>query len=118
MNANAVIVAEPHRFGSPNVPLITSQRADLVTLRYDALVQLASGLTGVTLDDAVAHLVARLQDALDFDLLQLVIRDDADSALPSIVKPSTRRRANVWTDEARSRWVSEQPAVASPRRFR
>ena len=70
MNAKAAIVTQPDRFGSPNVPLITSQRADLVTLRYDALVQLASGLTGVTLDDVVAHLVARLQGALDFDLLQ------------------------------------------------
>jgi formate hydrogenlyase transcriptional activator len=40
-SANAVIVAEPDRFGSPNVPLITSERADLVTLRYDALVETA-----------------------------------------------------------------------------
>ena len=105
MNAKAAIVAEPDRFGSPNVPLITSQRADLVTLRYDALVQLASGLTGVTLDDVVAHLVARLQDALDVDLLQLVIRDP-ESALPSVVKRSARR-ANVWIGEARPRWVSD-----------
>ena len=105
MNAKAAIVAEPDRFGSPNVPLITSQRADLVTLRYDALVQLASGLTGVTLDDVVAHLVARLQGALDVDLLQLVIRDP-ESALPSVVKRSARR-ANVWIGEARPRWVSD-----------
>jgi formate hydrogenlyase transcriptional activator len=105
MSAN-LIVAEPDRFDSLKLPRLASRRADIVSLRYEALVQLASGLTGVTLDDVVAHLVARLQGAVDFDWLQLVIREESDSALASVRGPSARRRANVSTDEARPRWVS------------
>jgi formate hydrogenlyase transcriptional activator len=79
-----------------------------MSVRYDALVQLASGLSGVTPDDVASHLADRLHDAVDFDLLHLVILDDdPDSAQPAVFGRSTRMGANVWIDETRCRWVSE-----------
>src|SRR5713101_3927887 len=110
MSANAVILAEPDRTDSLNVPLLRSRggSADMVSVRYDALVRLASGLTGITLDDVATHLAAGLHDAVEFDVVQIVIlSDDPDLAQRSVFGRSTRRGANVWTDEARSRWVSE-----------
>jgi formate hydrogenlyase transcriptional activator len=110
MCENAVILAEPDRIDSLNVPLLRSRRgsADMVSVRYDALVRLASGLTGVTLDDVATHLAAGLRDAVEFDMLHIVIlSDDPDSAQSSVFGRSTRRGATVWTDDARSRWVSD-----------
>src|SRR5438552_8853541 len=108
MRANAVALAEPDRFDSLHVPSIRPHGADMVSVRYEALVQLASGLTGVTLDDLASHLSAGLNDAVEFDLLNIVIfRDAPDSAQAPVVGRSTRRGTNVWTDDARSRWVSE-----------
>jgi hypothetical protein len=46
MSANGVTVAEPDRFNSLTAAMTTSRRADMVSVRYDALVQLASGLNG------------------------------------------------------------------------
>src|SRR5260370_29208378 len=108
MSAHAVTLAQPDRIDSLNVPLLRSRGADMVSVRYDALVQLASGLIGVTLDDIAAHLAAALHDAVECDLLHIVmLRDDPDSAEPSVFGRSVRRGANVWTDEARLRWGSE-----------
>src|SRR6266446_4955247 len=108
MRANAVALAEPDRFDSLHVPSIRPRGADMVSVRYEALVQLASGLTGVTLDDVASHLAAGLNDAVEFDLLNIVIlRDAPDSAQAPVVGRSTRRGTIVWTDDARSRWVSE-----------
>jgi formate hydrogenlyase transcriptional activator len=111
MSANAVAIAERNRFDPFNIPLIGSRRgpAEMVSVRYDALVQLASGLAGVTLDDVASHLASRLHDAVEFDLLNVVIhRDGLDSARPPVFSRSTHQGANVWTDDARSRWVSER----------
>jgi formate hydrogenlyase transcriptional activator len=110
MSANAVTIAEPDRTDSLNVPLLKSRRgsAEMMSIRYDALVELASGLTGVTLDDVASHLAAGLHDAVECDLLHVVIlRDAPDSAKPAVFGRSTRRGPNMWTDEARSRWVAE-----------
>jgi hypothetical protein len=46
MSANGVTVAEPDRFNSLTAAMATSRRADTVSVRYDALVELASGLNG------------------------------------------------------------------------
>src|SRR6266478_1788089 len=95
---------------SLNVPPLRSRcgSADMVSVRCDALVQLASGLNGVTPDDVASHLAAGLHDAVDFDLLHiLMLEDDCDSAQPSLFGRITRRGASVWTDESRSRWVLE-----------
>jgi formate hydrogenlyase transcriptional activator len=108
MSSNAVVLAERDRLDSLNVRLVRSRRADMVSVRYDALLQLALGLTDLTLDDLASHLAAGLHQAIEFDLLHLVMRRDApDSARPPVFGRSTRRGANVCTDEARSRWVSE-----------
>jgi len=110
MSANAVSLAEPDGIDSLNIPLLRSRSgsADMVSVRYDALVRLASGLTGVTLDDVSSHLAAALRDAVEFDVLHVVIlSDDPDSAESSVFGRSTRRGANVWTDDGRSRWVSD-----------
>jgi len=65
VGANAVSLTEPDRMDLLNVPLVE------VTMRIrrhgigrcDALVQLASGLNGVTPDDVASHLAAGLHDA-------------------------------------------------------
>ncbi len=110
MSENAVTCGEPDRTDALRIPLLKPRRgsADMVSVRYDALVQLASWLSGGTPDDVATNLAAGLQSAVDFDVLHIVILDDdPDSAQPPVIGRSTRRGANVWIDEVRSRWVSE-----------
>src|SRR5260370_13474524 len=112
MSARAITSVEPDRTKSLSVPLLQSRRGstDIVSVRCDALVQLASGLSGVTPDDVASHLAAGLHDAVDFDVLHIVILEgDPDSAQPLVLGRSTRRGANAWAAETRSRWAS-QPA--------
>jgi formate hydrogenlyase transcriptional activator len=110
MNENALAIVEPDRDDSLNVPLLRSWREsnDMVSVRYGALVQLASGLSGRTLDDVASDLAAGLHDAVEFDLLHVVILGcDSGGTEPTVFGRSTLLGVKVWTDEARSRWVSE-----------
>jgi hypothetical protein len=75
MSGKVVSLVETDRFETLSVPPMRSRRGagDLVSARYDALVQLASGLSGTTLDDVASRLGTALGDALEFDVLHIVM---------------------------------------------
>jgi len=79
---------------------------------------IGSGLNGVTPDDVASHLAAGLHDAVDFDLLHiLMLEDDRDSAQPSLSAGALDAVRVSGLDEARSRLGIGAPAAVAARRL-
>jgi formate hydrogenlyase transcriptional activator len=109
MSANMISTAEAGRFQTLNGAAMPSPHgsAEMPSVRHQTLVELAADLSDLTLDDLTTELAVRLQGAVEFDLLHILIPgNESQSGEPAVAR-SAGAGMTAWTDEGRCRWVWE-----------
>jgi formate hydrogenlyase transcriptional activator len=107
VTAHAIRIAESRGVGALNgaampLPQLIPERA---SRQHETLVELTSGLKGLSRDDLASHLAARLRDALEFDVLHIAIPGDDPGSADHTSSQSARADASIRIDEAQCHWV-------------